>query len=328
VNIAPYILKFSAIYKPKLWGGSKIKTSFSRHIEDEKIGESWEISGIENNETPIKNGIIAGKTLKEAIKIFKERLVGKTVYEEFGCQFPILVKFIDAQTPLSIQVHPDNYFAKKNYNSLGKNEMWFIIGAEPTSEILVGFNQNLNEQKIRKALETNSIENFINKYKVNPGEAYFIEAGTIHGIGKGVFLLEIQQASDITHRIFDYNRIDNATGRKRELNIEASMNVLDMNAHLKGKQDYYKIPNVHNKLIYTRYFKTNLWLITQNINRDLSGVESFVIYICISGEVDIKSNCNSIILLAGESAMIPAEFKNIVLSPMRESELIEVYIEA
>ncbi len=222
-----YPLKFNPIPKTKLWGGNKLIHKLNKPFQEENIGESWEISDVKNNETTVSNGSLSGKTLKELIDYYKGELVGQGVYKQFGNKFPLLIKFIDAKTPLSIQVHPHDNIAKELHDSFGKNEMWYIIDADNNADIIVGFNRQLDKTSYSKYLENNNVLKVLNSVKTKTGDAFNIPTGRVHAIGAGVLLAEIQQTSDVTYRIYDYGRVDKTTGETRELHNDLALDVLD-----------------------------------------------------------------------------------------------------
>jgi mannose-6-phosphate isomerase len=209
-----YPLKFTPISKYRLWGGNKLNTFLNKGFTGDNNGESWEISDVKGDETKVANGEFSGKTLKELSKQFKGKLLGNNVYETFGTEFPLLIKFIDAKTPLSIQVHPHDHIAKERHNSFGKNEMWYIMDADDNAEIIVGFNKQLDKKTYSEYLENNNVLEVLNSVKTKAGDAFNIPTGRVHAIGAGVLLAEIQQTSDITYRIYDYDRVDKTTGEK------------------------------------------------------------------------------------------------------------------
>jgi len=221
-----YPIRFSPIYKEKIWGGSRLKTILNKKITSDKIGESWEISAVQDNISLVENGFLEGNTLEEIISIYMGELVGEKIYEKFGIEFPLLFKFIDANDKLSIQVHPDNDLAKQRHQAYGKTEMWYVINAENDAEIIVGFNKEIDKYQYTKAVKENTLIKLLNKEKVKKSDAFYIPSGRVHAIGKGVLLAEIQQTSDITYRIYDWDRKD-ANGQERELHTEWALDAID-----------------------------------------------------------------------------------------------------
>ena len=222
-----YPLKFTPIAKETIWGGNKLQQELNKDFSSErKIGESWEISGVTNDISVVANGELKGKNLSELIQEYAEQLLGKKNVQKFGSEFPLLIKFIDANDVLSIQVHPDDELAKERHNSFGKTEMWYVLGAEKESNLIVGFNQEVDQNLYQKKLKEGKLEEILNLEKVEKGSTYFIPAGRVHAIGKGILVAEIQQTSDVTYRIYDYNRKDDQ-GNTRELHTEWALDAID-----------------------------------------------------------------------------------------------------
>jgi len=318
-----YPLKFKPLFKYRIWGGSKLKIELNKQYEEESIGESWEVSDVENEETLVLEGDLKGKTLKQLISTFKEDFLGDKVYKEFGVNFPLLIKFIDAKTPLSIQVHPSNELAKERHNSFGKNEMWVVMDADDSAELIVGFDKEIDRKAYQKHINNNTILNVMHHEKVKKGDTFYIPTGRIHAIGAGVLLAEIQQTSNITYRIHDYNRVDVKTGTKRELHTELALDAIDFTYQKEFKTHYEKTPNVSNKLVHSPYFKTNFLNITKPIAKDYSNLDSFVIYMCISGRVEVVCDKKSYALRVGETILLPAIINNVMLQT-NNAEVLEV----
>ncbi len=321
-----YPLKFEPFYSYRLWGGNKLKSVLHKNYDQESIGESWEISDVKNKETRVSNGELRGKTLKELITHFKEALVGNHVYQTFGLDFPLLIKFIDAKMPLSIQVHPSNKLAKERHNSFGKNEMWYIMQAEENAELVVGFNREMTQKDYKKHLEANTLDEILNIEKVNQGDTFYIPTGRVHAIGAGVLLAEIQQTSDITYRIYDYNRVDKTTGQKRELHTDLAMDAIDFTYHDTYKTTYTNSKNTTNKLVYSPYFKTNFIHVQEHMLRNLIDVDSFVIYICVEGNIELKCEDQNFTLHKGETILVPAIVDAVSFEGIN-AKLLEVFLE-
>ena len=233
-----YPLQFTPLFKYRIWGGEKLKTELNKHYNEENIGESWEISDVSGDETVVAKGVLKGNTLRDLTIEFKEDFVGKTVYEKFGEEFPLLIKFIDAKTPLSIQVHPSNEVAKMRHGSFGKNEMWYVMQADKDAELIVGFDEKIDTDSYKTHLENNTILDVMHHETVQKGDTFYIPTGRVHAIGAGVLLAEIQQTSDVTYRIYDYDRVDSKTGTKRELHNEMAIDVIDYEVHDTYKTGY------------------------------------------------------------------------------------------
>lgn len=320
-----YPLKFNAISKYRIWGGDKLNTELNKNFDTENIGESWEISDVEGDETKTANGPLTGETLKELIREYKGDFVGNAVYAKFGNEFPLLIKFIDAKTPLSIQVHPSDEIAKERHNSFGKNEMWYVMQADENAELIVGFDSELNKSTYQEYLIANKVLEVMHHEKVQKGDTFYIPTGRVHAIGAGVLLAEIQQTSDITYRIYDYNRIDKQTGKKRDLHNDLALDVIDFEVQDNYKTDYLKELNTSNKLVHSPYFVSNYLKVRGSLNKDYATIDSFLIYICVSGLLNIIENGVSYTIKKGETLLIPASIQNIELIAEEESEVLEVY---
>lgn len=320
-----YPLKFKPLYKYKIWGGNKLRTELGKSFTEENIGESWEISDVKNDENEVLEGELKGFTLKQLIKKYKDAFLGTSVYNTFGNDFPLLIKFIDAKTPLSIQVHPSNEIAIERHNSFGKNEMWYVMQAEKEAELIVGFKEQITLNQFESSLENNTLLNVMHNEVVKKGDAFYIPTGYVHAIGAGVLLAEIQQTSDITYRIYDYDRIEEATGLKRELHTELAKHVIDFEVHENYKTTYSKAPNKSNTLIHSPYFKTNFIQVEGDLQKDYSTLDSFVIYICVDGSTTLQWNKNVFSLKRGETILLPAAIENILLSS-DYCQLLEVYL--
>ncbi|WP_298494261.1 type I phosphomannose isomerase catalytic subunit [uncultured Algibacter sp.] len=320
-----YPLKFNPVYSYRIWGGNKLKTILNKQYEENSIGESWEISDVKDNETEVSEGRLKGKTLKDLIREFKGDFVGKSVYESFGEDFPLLIKFIDAKTPLSIQVHPSNELAKKRHNSFGKNEMWYVMQAEKDAELIVGFNQDVEKKSYQEHLNSSTLSDILNIEKVTNGDTFYIPTGRVHAIGAGVLLAEIQQTSNITYRIYDYDRVDAKTGEKRELHTEMALDAIDYNFYPDYKTQYTIIDNISNKLVHSPYFKTNIISVSKKITKDYSKVDSFVIYMCVEGNLEVACGNKMYSLKMGETLLIPAIIKQLDILGTN-AKLLEVYL--
>lgn len=321
-----YPLKFTPISKYRIWGGNKLNTVLNKGFEGDNNGESWEISDVKGDETKVANGAFKGKTLKELINEYKGDFLGDKVYQTFGLEFPLLIKFIDAKTPLSIQVHPHDHIAKERHNSFGKNEMWYIMDADEDAEIIVGFNTVLDKKKYTAYLENNKVLDVLNTVNTKAGDAFNIPTGRVHAIGAGVLLAEVQQTSDITYRIFDYNRVDKTTGKERELHNDLALDVIDFEVHDSYKESYAKDKNTANKLIHSPYFKTDIIPLEERLQRDYSQKDSFVILICVEGNLSVDALDATYSLRKGECMLIPASINTLELIPTEKSKLLEIYL--
>ena len=321
-----YPLKFTPILKDKIWGGSKLKTVLNKDFSPlPNAGESWEISGVEGDISVVSNGFLAGNDLEELIEIYMGDLVGDHVYENFGVEFPLLIKFIDANDVLSIQVHPDDELSKERHNAYGKTEMWYVIEADKGSELIVGFNQNITKEQYLAKLKEGRLEEILNNAPVKEGSCFFIPAGRVHAIGKGILLAEIQQTSDVTYRMYDFNRTDDA-GNPRELHTELAVDAIDYSFEKKYETSYQTEINKTSELVRCPYFTTNILEFDKPQEKDYIELDSFVIYMCLEGDMEITYEEGSITVAKGESVLIPAIINNLTLTPKTKTKILEVYI--
>jgi mannose-6-phosphate isomerase len=322
-----YPLKFKPIIKDKIWGGTRLKSLLNKPCKTDKAGESWEISGYPGSISRVKNGFLKGNSLEELIEVYMGDLVGESVFENFGTFFPLLIKFIDANDVLSIQVHPDDHLAIKQFGSYGKTEMWYVIDAEKDAEIIVGFNHSVSRETYLKHLNDKTLMSILNAEKTFPGDVFFLPAGRIHAIGQGILLAEIQQTSDATLRIYDFDRLDEK-GNPRALHTENALEAIDFKVYPNYKTPYSKEPDKPRQLASCKYFTTNYLHLNFPVERDYINIDSFVIYIAIDGKFDIQYNRDEKETLnKGETVLLPAEIKNIRLIPAKNARLLEVYIE-
>jgi mannose-6-phosphate isomerase len=310
------------ILKEKVWGGNKLSGLYGKDSQ-RNTGESWEISCVEGNISTVANGWLKGKSLQDLIKEFKSQLVGTRVYNSFGNNFPLLFKFIDAQDDLSVQLHPNDQLAKKYHNSFGKTEMWYIMQAEKDARIILGFQTEMNEAKYLQKLSENKITDILHSENVTAGDAFLIEPGTVHAIGAGVVLAEIQQTSDVTYRIYDWDR-PGIDGKLRELHLDLALKAINYNTS-NAKLDYKSVKNMAIPLCSSAYFETNKLLLTKDIKRDLSSLDSFVVYMCIDGNALIETSKASEEIKKGESLLIPASITNLTVRTS-SATILEVYI--
>lgn len=320
-----YPLKFNPILKDKIWGGNKLKSVLKKSSSKENLGESWEISGVEGDVSVIKNGFLAGNTLEEVIEIYMGDIVGEPIYNKFNTEFPLLFKFIDANQDLSIQVHPDDKLSKERHNAYGKTEMWYVIDAEPKSQLISGFIKKTSKEEYLKSLKEGQLTSLLKAHDVKPGDTFFIPAGDVHAIGAGVLLAEIQQTSDITYRIYDYDRKD-SDGNTRELHTELALDAIDY-TDTNEKVDYQDNLNTPTNLAACPYFETNLIHLNSNYERDVYILNSFVAYMCVEGSATIQYNKdNTETITKGETVLIPASINSITIVPDVNTKLLEVYI--
>lgn len=321
-----YPLKFETVLKEKIWGGRALVERFNKTASVMgDIGESWEISGVSDNISVVSNGFLAGNSLDELIEVYMGDITGDAIFEKFGNEFPLLVKFIEARQDLSIQVHPGNELAKKRHNAYGKTEMWHILECESNAKIYTGFREGTTKEMYLEAVEKGTIADLMNVEQPSPGDTFFTPAGRVHAIGAGTVLVEIQQTSDITYRIFDWNRKNEGT--PRELHTELALDAIDFKA---TGEAAIKLPDELNKtinLVMSGFFNTNKLRFNKPVKREYYLLDSFVIYICTEGEFVIRWEDNHEHVKKGETVLLPAEIKEVILQPSDEAVLLEVYID-
>ena len=319
-------LSFHPHFKDKIWGGQKIKTVLGKDYQDlPNCGETWELSGVPGNISVVKDGPLAGRDLVSLLDEFKGQLVGGKVYEKFGNDFPLLIKFIDANDDLSIQVHPNDELARERHNSFGKTEMWYILQADEGATLNSGFNREVSQDEYVKALVDNTLQELLNLESVRADDVFFLPAGRVHYIGKGILLAEVQQTSDITYRIYDFDRRDDQ-GNPRELHTEQAVGAIDFTVYPDYKTSYSAAQNEAVTLVDCPYFTTNRLDLTEAVDRDYFGLDSFVIYIGLDGNTSLHTEAGVVTIVKGDAWLLPAEHKKVTLAPQGEAKLLEVYV--
>lgn len=319
-----YPLKFHPILKEKLWGGNKLNSLLNKKSKSTNLGESWEVSGVENNVSIVSNGRYENETINALIKKYKSDFIGNKVYEKFGKKFPLLIKFIDAKLDLSVQLHPNDDLAKKRHDSFGKTEMWYIVQSDENSKLIIGFNELVNEKIYLQALNNSNITSLLNYVNVKERDSFFINPGTVHAIGSGVLVAEIQQTSDVTYRLFDWMRKD-LNGQFRELHTDLALKAIKYNT-----EDHRRL--VHSSsidsenIIENKYFTTNYISVSGKLKRIRKDIDSFKIYICVKGNGSVAINSKKEDIFLGETVLIPSFYKEIMLKG-DNFELLEVYID-
>lgn len=318
-----YPLKFTPQPQYRIWGGNKLNQFLPPDLQMENLGEIWSLSGVQGNVSIVENGELKGKNLNDLIESYEEKLLGNKIWEKFGKEFPLLIKFIDAAQPLSVQVHPDDEQAKRLHNSFGKSEMWYIMDAEKNAELIIGFEKGITKEDYQQHLENETLEKILHKVPVSKGDAVYIPAGRVHAIGAGVVLTEIQQTSDVTYRIYDYNRIEK-DGKKRELHTDLALQAIDFNPIENIKTDYDKTENQFNTLIDSPYFETKILSAEKNIL--IQNNDEFRIYICTEGMAKIKTIDSETELRNYECVLMPAEITHFEIQPENNCTLVEVKV--
>ncbi len=322
-----YPLKFEPIIKRTIWGGQRLAAKSTNPAIQSAIGESWEISGVQDNISVVSEGSLTDNNLEELIEVYMGDLVGDKIYEKFGVEFPLLIKYIDACDDLSIQVHPNDAVAKERHNAYGKTEMWYVADAAPAAQLLMGFNKDSDKSEYLTKLHNNTLTEILNAEKVKKGDCFFIPAGTVHAIGKGCFIAEIQQTSDITYRIYDYDRRDK-NGNPRELHTELATDVINFKEQQEHGVHYHQHKNHTEELVACPYFTTNYLKFNKEIEKDYFKLDSFVIYMCLEGNFSVVYDTDKFVKVKqGETVLVPACLKNIFLLPEEESEILEIYVE-
>lgn len=322
-----YPMLFEPNLHTKIWGGEQLAT-WKNLPHQQHVGESWEVSAVPSSPSVISNGTWAGYPLTEVIDKMPEAILGKTVAKNYHNLLPVLVKFIDANDDLSIQVHPDNAMAQREHDKMGKNEMWYILSAEPGASIYAGFKQQLTADEYKNHIANGTIIQTLAKHEVQAGDVFYIPAGRVHAIGKGIRLLEVQQSSDVTYRIYDYNRLD-LNGQPRDLHTQLAAQALDFQVYKEYKNEYKENTNTANLCLDTEYFTVRVVDIQEPIRRNMVKYDSFIIQSCIEGEckVRIRSTHDEILLKKGYSCLIPAAIADYDIIPTSpHAKLIESYI--
>ncbi|MDR5589056.1 type I phosphomannose isomerase catalytic subunit [Christiangramia sp. SM2212] len=318
-----YGIKFQPILKDKIWGGSKLKTILGKPASP-NAGESWEISTVNGEISVIENGPYSGVKFDDLIAKFQSEILGKMVVEKFGGKFPLLFKYIDAAQNLSVQVHPGDEMAKKFHNSYGKTEMWYIIQADEKAEINVGWKNEITPEQYEEVLQNGTIAEHLNFIKVSEGDSFFIKAGKVHAIGAGVLLAEIQQTSDVTYRVYDWDRVDDK-GNGRELHIDKARDAMNFKVLDDHSVKYKSKINESSKLVDCEYFTTNFIAVQGSMQKDYSSMDSFVVYMCVKGEVKISVDGADENLEYGQTILIPAAAKVVELKS-ESADILEVSI--
>lgn len=323
-----YPMKFMPLFKNKIWGGNHIQKDLGFDYKPlPNCGEMWILSSVAGSESVIDNGFLKDNTLNEALEIYMTDLVGEHNYQRFGNTFPLLIKIIDANDKLSIQVHPDDALAQQRGMENGKTEMWYILHAAPGAKIIDGFEHTTTREEYQQMLECNQLEQLLHVEYPTDGDTFFIPAGRVHALGAGLLLAEIQQNSDCTYRLYDYNRPD-TDGKLRELHTREALDAISFEATTDGKVHYdTTTTDSTTPLVQCPYFTTNLLSLTRPIKKDFSNLDSFVVYLCTRGIAAIHSSHGITPFRTGECVLIPACMDSIELFPQGNATLLEIYID-
>lgn len=318
-----YPIKFEPILKEKIWGGTKLKNLLNKNTQSDQVGESWEISGVDGSVSKVQNGRYQGMSITELGTVFREEFLGAENYENFGNQFPLLIKFLDARTNLSVQVHPGDEMAKKEHNSFGKTEMWYIMDHDEDAEIIVGLNNEIASTHALAAVNKDNVYDIFNAQKVAKGDTYFIPAGEVHAIGAGVLAAEIQQTSDITYRVYDWDRCDNH-GNTRELHVNKAIRATNTSSQ-SIKNSCTGSINQSTEVVKCDYFTTNKLNVCESLIKDYSSLDSFVILMCTEGTASITINHTTEVVTKGTTLLLPATTEQTYFFS-KGAQFLEVFI--
>ena len=321
MSIEIYPLQFYPILKERIWGGTKLKTVLNKPIVSEITGESWELSTVKGDVSVVSNGVLKGNSLDDLINSDPEAIIGSEVYKRFGKQFPLLFKFLDAREDLSIQVHPNDALAKKRHNSFGKTEMWYIMQADADARIIVGFKKQSNATEYLENLKNKTLLSILDDVKVKSGDVFFLETGTVHAIGAGLVVAEIQQTSDITYRLYDFDRVDDK-GNSRELHVDLALDAINYNK-IETHKKYDSIQNQSNPIVDCPYFTTNFLPLKGIVSMNKTG-NTFTVYMCVEGNFEIEYEGEKFQYKKGDTILIPAAMKTFSLNG--EASILEIYI--
>ena len=316
-----YPLTFTPILKDRIWGGNKLKTYLNKPIVSETTGESWEISTVPGDISVVNSGVLKGKNINDIIDLYPNEILGKSVIARFGKQFPLLFKFIDAKEDLSIQLHPNDDLAKERHDSFGKTEMWYVMQADESARLVVGFKKDSTKEEYLKHLESKNLVALLNESPVKKGDVFFLETGTIHAIGAGVMVAEIQQTSDITYRIYDWDRVD-VTGKGRELHTELALEAINYTA-TPAKIEYTEEVNNSVTVVNCSYFITNI-IALQDCFIWKRKKQAFTVFMCTNGQFEMVVNGEILRYNMGDTILIPAIIEHVTLKG--KATLLEISI--
>jgi mannose-6-phosphate isomerase len=321
-----YPLKFKPLFKEKIWGGQKIRTSVGLDFSPlPNCGEAWVLTGVPGSESVVSNGFLEGNTLNELLEIYMDELVGEKVFDNHNEEFPILIKFIDSNDWLSIQVHPDDELARERGFLNGKSEMWYVMEAEPGAELIAGFRKEVDKETFPELLKEKKLTEVLNSENAAAGDVFYMPAGRIHAMGPGILIAEIQQTSDTTYRIFDWDRTDEA-GNARELHTDLALDAIDFNVRESYRSRYKPVRNEAAAMVHSPYFNTNMVLFNEPLIREYGLLDSFVVHLCVEGTYRIEFEGGSETVKKGEAVLVPAVIDDIRIVPDGNASVIEIYM--
>jgi mannose-6-phosphate isomerase len=321
-----YPLKFTPVFKEKIWGGQKIRTRVGLDFSPlPNCGEAWVLSGVPGSETIVSNGFLEGNSLNELLEIYMDELVGEKVFDDHNEEFPILIKFIDSNEWLSIQVHPDDELARQRGLLNGKSEMWYVMEAEPGAELITGFNKETDRQGYIELLREKRLKEVLNREKASTGDVFYMPAGRVHAMGPGILIAEIQQTSDTTYRIYDWDRTDEK-GNSRELHTDLALDAIDFNVRDSYRSRYKPVQNQAAAMVHSPFFSTNMVLFNEPMHREYGLLDSFVVHLCVEGSYRMEFEGGSEMVKKGEAVLIPAVIPDVRMVPEGQAEVIEIYM--
>ncbi len=310
-----YPLTFTPIYKSPIWAGDKIRTVLGKTYPMDKCGETWEISTVKDNVSVVNEGELAGRDLQSIVDEYGVDFLGERVMEKYGKSFPLLVKFISADDDLSIQVHPDDAYAQSNGHKSGKAEMWYVIDAEESSHLISGFNEKISKEQYLDAFSNGHLLDILQRVDVEKGQCFYLPPGRVHSIGRGILLLEIQQSSDVTYRIYDFERIDSSTGKPRELHVEHAMATMNFDDDTPASMSYDIVENSESRMVHCPFFSTDMIYATSVVKIDNKKGDSFVVFSCVEGSYTLRSEGYSRDFVAGDCVLIPSCIEMVEIVP-------------
>lgn len=324
-----YPIKFKPRIKERIWGGSAILrkkgSAASRLAKDRLYGESWDLSSVKGDISVVANGLLKGNNLEEIIEVYMGDMVGERNFERYGLEFPLLVKYLDCNDRLSVQVHPDDALAEERHGSFGKTEAWYVVDCKPGAALYLGFkNREITREQYIAAVAESRLEQELNRIEVKPGDVFFIPAGTVHALGAGIEVVEVQQTSDVTYRIYDWDRVD-ASGKGRELHTALAVDAIDFEADAEELHRRYTLrASEEATVVESPYFNMVIHDVAQHKELDHSSYDTFIIYICLAGELRITADGHEEHLADGELVLVPAALNDIVVEG--QGRMMEVYI--
>lgn len=321
-----YPLKFKPILKERIWGGDRLKNLFNHKGDNSgsPIGECWSLSAVEGNLSVVENGFLAGNNITELVEIYMGDLVGEPIYQKFGVEFPLLIKLIDTNEFLSVQVHPDDEMAMERHHAFGKSEFWYMLDSQDNSQIITGFNKKFTRKEYIASVKSGGLSSNLKYVDVKRDDFIYIPSRSLHSLGKGLFLVEIQQTSDVTYRVYDWDRVD-AQGKGRELHLDLAADTIDFDADPLNLESLQIEEDKEQELTSNPYFQVNRFSLTQKLEREFLENDSFRLYICLNGKVELQAlNKDPVYLGTGEIALIPASLPGVDLRPIGKAKVLEV----